>query len=235
MMFQAVKSGSLPDLTSSVSSLLALVLASACTLLSACEVPPKTTNDPPVQLASADPAPPPIPHGRVAEPRFIPPDINTAAKAVRAVATLPPIEDIWTNREIALHAALYREALTSIVADNTRHMLLQPALAEDLPALAVEAHEFYLRVLAELASLDRPIAWTTVESPAPGQAEFFPGTRELATRLSFEILERDDAAATVTANVSDATAHTGSSRQRVTATFDGKQWQTTRDGPRLIW
>lgn len=218
--------------------LTALVFAIAWVILlvAGCEMPPKNQRQPkPAATQPESTAPPQVRHGRVAKPRFIPPDVNTAEKAARAVVTLPAVEDILTRREIALHAALYLEALAGIVAENTRHVLLQPMLISELPALSIDEREFYLRVLATLADTDRPIAWTTVEQPAHEQAEFFPGTRELATRLSFEILEREDAAATVIAAVSDRTAHTGSSRQRIIATFDGRQWQTTRDGPRLIW
>lgn len=200
--------------------------------IAACEVPPKkpadTSPEPP---ARSQPAPPPP----VINRPDVPPDVHTADRAAEAVRKLQSIESLWTLREIRLHAALYREAYAGIVAETTRHLLLQPMPAAELPTLAVEDREFYLRVLAELAGLDEPVAWTTIEPPAPEQSEHFPGTREPATRLSFEILQRDDDAATVIANVMDTTAHVGSSRQRVTATFDGRDWQVTRNGPRLIW
>jgi hypothetical protein len=79
------------------------------------------------------------------------------------------------------------------------------------------------------------VAWTTIEPPGPEVSEYFPGTMDLATRLGFEIIRRDDQAATVIAEVSDTTAHTGSSRQRVTATFDGVNWSVKREAARIIW
>lgn len=175
----------------------------------------------------------PIRHGTVARPEVVPADVNTADKAARVVATLPSVEDPWTRREIRLHEALYREAFRGRVDDVDRPVLLQPMPASDLPELSIGEREFYLRVLAAMNDLPVPAAWTTVE-PAV-EAEFFPGSRNLATRLSFEVLQRNETEATVMAEVSDTTAHVGSSQQRVVATWDGLNWITEREGARLMW
>lgn len=215
-------------------SLLILVCASVMVLPS-CEMPAKkqqvARNDPPeIEQPTQD-----IRHGTISEPQNYFSDVNTAAKAAVAVVGHPAVDDPWTAREIALHAALYREALRGMVADNTKAVVLQPVRFDELPELSVDDREFYLRVLAAMIDVGIPVAWTTVEPPGQLEAEYFPGTRDLATRLAFEIIKRNDKTATVIAEVSDTTGHTGSSRQTVTATFDGLEWTTQRDGARLIW
>jgi len=196
---------------------------------------PQQTADEPSRADTEQPQQPPIRHGRVAKPDVVPADVNTASKAAQVVATLPTVENPWTRREIRLHEALYREAWLGRMDDASRPVLLQPMPADELPErLTTDDREFYLRVLAGLHELDVPgVAWTTVE-PAV-EAEFFPGSRTLATRLSFEILQRNEAEATVIAEVSDRTAHVGASQQRVRATWDGRAWQTERVGARVAW
>jgi hypothetical protein len=204
--------------------------------LASCQLPQHSEPAPQSQPSQKTaPTAAPAATQRSAEPRIDISEASTAAAASAIVASLPEVTDLRTRREIRLHAALYRLAIAGIVADNTRNVLLQPMPASDLPDQAISDREFYLRVLAALAPLDRPIAWTTVEPPSADAPEYFPGSSDLATRVSFEIITRDDDSATVLAAVADTTAHSGSSRQRVIATFDGRDWHTTRDGPRLIW
>jgi len=151
------------------------------------------------------------------------------------VAAIPPIDDPRTTREIQLHAALYRAAYQSNVGDFTRHFLLEPAPEDrDQPAITISQREFQVRILAELADLNHPIAWASEPNPARN-VDYFPGTRERATRLHIRIIRRIEDQATVQAEVSDWTADVGSSRQAVNATWDGQNWSIQRDRVRLVW
>jgi len=218
------------------------LVAASAVVVGGCQQPQESADRD--QPAAGHGEQPPIRQGTVARPDVVPADVNTAGKAAQVVATLPMFDDLWTKREIRLHQALYREALRDRVDDAARPVLLQPMPADELPErLTIDDREFYLRVLAGLHDLnsgvgDVPggipgVAWTTVE-PAV-EAEFFPGSRTLATRLSFEILERNESEATVIAEVRDRTAHVGASQQRVRATWDGRAWQTERVGARVVW
>ncbi|MHC5023206.1 MAG: hypothetical protein ACYTGG_04760, partial [Planctomycetota bacterium] len=129
---------------------------------------------------------------------------------------------------------LFTAAHEANVGDFTTHFLLSPP--GELPArLAIDHREFRLRLLAATATWGEPVAWTTPPNlPDPG-VEHFPATRELATRLTVRILERDAAADTVRAEIGDVTAHVGGSRQRVSATWDGEQWTLKIDPARIVW
>jgi hypothetical protein len=166
----------------------------------------------------------------------LPREFNDARSAAMLVATMPPLTDPQARMEIDLHAALYRAAHESNVGDFTRHFLLEPARDESSHELSMPDREFRLRVLAALASLNVPIAWAGPErqTSAPDQ-DFYPGTSDLATRLRIRIIQRIDEQATVLAEISDWTAHVGSSRQGVTATWDGAVWNLQRDPVRLFW
>src|SRR5262245_20280452 len=85
--------------------------------------------------------------------------VETAASAASIVATMPPLTSARAQQEITLQAALYRAAYEHNVGDFTRHFVLQPVDDTDPPNLGIEPGEFRLRVLAQLADLNVPIAW----------------------------------------------------------------------------
>jgi hypothetical protein len=169
------------------------------------------------------------------EPPPITPEIveNTTAQSA-AMLSLPSVADARIGQEILLHAALYRAAYQSNVGDFTSHFVLQPVDEADPIDLGVEPDEFRLRVLAELADLGAPIAWRS-ESWQEHPIDLFPGSHEVATRLQIKIIQRIEDQATVIGEVGDQTAGVGSSRQGVTATWDGKRWNIERDRVRLVW
>jgi hypothetical protein len=149
---------------------------------------------------------------------------------------MPPITDVRITMEIDLHAALYRAAYRSNVGDFTRHFLLEPARDETGYKVDLPEREFRLRVLAALNDLNVPIAWAgPMTATAVSEGETFPGTGDLATRLRIRIMRRIDEQAMVLGEVADLTPHVGSSRQGVTATWDGAAWSIERDPVRLFW
>lgn len=155
---------------------------------------------------------------------------NVASHAPSAVS----VADARIRREILLHAAMYRAAHESNVGDFTRHFLLESMVESDPPNLGIDPAEFRERVLAELRDLKVNIAWVPEPWRTPG-TDYFPGTNELATRLRISIAKRDENQATIVGEVSDWTASVGSSRQGITATWDGMRWQIERDRVRLVW
>lgn len=157
-----------------------------------------------------------------------------ARSAAMLVAALPEVEHPLTEREVELWASLYRAAYESNVGDFTKHFVLEPPPDDAVPALAIDRREFLLRVLAKIAVLDVPMTWTP-PGKTTGMVEYYPGTRESATRLRVWIIKRLDEQATVQAQVSDWTADVGSSRQAVTAVWDGQKWDIQRDRVRLVW
>lgn len=167
---------------------------------------------------------------------LLPADSNTARTAAMIVVTMPPVTDARQALEVDLHAALYRAAYESNVGDFTRHFLLEPADDRTGFQIIIPEREFRLRVLARLADLNTPMAWV---NPRFGRnsrdGNVFPGTNSLSTRLQITILGRDEAQASVTGEVGDWTSHVGSSRQGVTATWDGTRWDLKRDPIRLFW
>ncbi len=144
------------------------------------------------------------------------------------------LKDARIDQEVLLHAALYRAAYESNVGDFTRHFLLEPIAESDPPNLNVDPIEFRQRVLAELKDLKARIDWMP-QTWQSREMDYFPGTNELATRLGIKITKRDENQATVIGEVSDWTASVGSSRQGVTATWDGVKWNIERDRVRLVW
>lgn len=163
---------------------------------------------------------------------------NSARAAAMIVATWPPVDDPATRVEIDLQASLYRAAHRDNVGEITSHFLLEPLPESQMPPLAIPRRAFRLRVLAELADLGVPIAWTTIDTaPTPGSVSY-PGTRELATRLRVSIVSRDPDdpdGLTVVADLADFTGHVGASRQRIEATWTDGVWELDRIGARTVW
>lgn len=184
-----------------------------------------------VEPAGSSAAPPPA---ATNEPSpAAPQPLMTARAAAMRVAAMPALIDARERREVLLHAAMFRAAMDSNIAGYTTHFLLEPAPESSIAPMSIDLAEFRLRVLARL---DRPII-TAAWNPRPGdRSEWtFPGTRELVTRLSIRINERIDDQATVKGEISDTTHSIGSSRQGVTATWDGERWNVERDRVRIVW
>lgn len=184
-------------------------------------MPPDTTASP-APAPNAPPKPPTANEG------------TTAGSAAMLVAAMPSIADARIRQEVLLHAALYRAAYESNVGELTRHFLLEPVTEAEPPNLGVDPDEFRLRILAELVDLHVPIAWLPATWKTGGM-DFFPGTQDRATRLRIKINKRIDTQATIIGEVGDWTADVGSSRQGVTATWDGVRWNIQRDRVRLVW
>jgi hypothetical protein len=156
-------------------------------------------------------------------------EFMTARAAAILAPDLPPL-DAAAALEVRLHAALYTAAYETNAGDFTRHFLLMPPQgAGPVP------RAFAIGVLAELDRLGVPVGWLPAR-PAPGDdPDAFPGTRHLATRLGFRILERSADGGTVTAEVRDETPHVGSSRQVVVARRQGSGWTVERGPVRLVY
>ena len=157
-----------------------------------------------------------------------------ARSAAMLVSAMPDINDPSTEREVNLWSSLYRTAYQSNVGDFTKHYVLEQPPDDAVPALAIDKREFLLRVLAGLVNLNIPVTWAPPGRGA-GMTEYYPGTRDRATRLKVRIIRRVEDQATVQAEVSDWTADVGSSRQAVTAVWDGEKWDIQRDRVRLVW
>ena len=160
--------------------------------------------------------------------------VETAASAASIVATMPALGSVRAQQEVALQSALYRAAYENNVGDFTKHFVLQPVDDTDPPNLGIEPGEFRLRVLAQLADLNVPIAWLP-QTWRSGGVDRFPGTDQRATRLRIKIIQRNENQATVAGEVSDVTADVGASRQGVIATWDGSKWNIERERVRLVW
>ena len=199
-----------------------LAVVVALLTLAGCQSP-KPAPEPEVTVAS--PAKP------VGSSTVIGEDARSAAMLVSA---MPEINDPLTEREVELWSALYRAAYQSNVGDFTKHYLLEQPADGSVPALAIDRREFLLRVLAGLVNLNIPVTWAP-PGRSNGTTEYYPGTRDRATRLRVRIIKRIDEQATVQAEVSDWTADVGSSRQAVTAVWDGQKWDIQRDRVRLVW
>lgn len=145
-----------------------------------------------------------------------------------------PSDAARAQREVLLHASLYRAAYESNVGQFTKHFLLEPVVESDPPAIAIDPAEFKRRVLDALSDLNLPMAWVADTWRTAG-VDYFPGTQERATRLRIKIFDRDENQATVQGEVGDTTEDVGSARQKVTATWDGRQWAIERDRVRLVW
>lgn len=143
------------------------------------------------------------------------------------------VGELRISQEVLLHAALYRAAFAARVGE-ARHVILEPVSEQHPPNLGVDPSEFRSGVLVELRDLGMTVAWapSTWRTQA---ADVFPGTDEPATRLTAAIISRDEDQATVTAEIGDRTAGSLSSRQRVTATWDGARWRVERGRARVIW
>src|SRR5690606_22235359 len=112
---------------------------------------------------------------------------------------MPPIADPHLRQELLLHVALYAAAYESRIDRHARYVMIEPATEINPPSLAVSKREFRLRLLAELASWDVPVAFAPAAEGSGPEAGFFPGTREPATRLRIAILQRIEDQATVIA------------------------------------
>jgi len=201
----------------------------AMCLLGGCHGGPKGSGSPMPPETMNSPAPAPGQSTVAAAD-----EAATANSAAMVVATMPSIADARIRQEILLHAALYRAAYETNVGDFTRHFVLEPVVEAEPPNLGVDPNEFRLRVLAELVDLHVPIAWLPATWKTGGM-DFFPGTQDRATRLRIKITKRVEPQATILGEVGDWTAEVGSSRQGVTATWDGIRWNIQRDRVRLVW
>jgi hypothetical protein len=209
-------------------------------LLAGCvAVLPLSCREPEPVATDPTPGPPlPVPEWlaplRPPDPVRLPASQDTAREAAMTLAAMPPVDDEWTRREVALWAALFAAAHESNVGDGTRHCLI--TLPDEMPPrLAIDEREFRLRVLAATAGWGVPVAWSEATDEPSSAVEHFPGTREVATRLLVRIVERDPGGDRVKADLSDMTAGIGGSRQRVTATWDGSHWSLERDAARIVW
>ena len=149
------------------------------------------------------------------------------------IQTSQPIGVLRVSQEVLLHATLYRAAFDARVGDAA-HFILEPISEDFPPDLGVEPAEFRSRVLEQLTDVQPPVAW----APSTWRthvADVFPGTNERATRLTARIISRDDDQATVTAEIGDRTADSRSSRQTVTATWDGVDWRIERGRATVVW
>ena len=158
---------------------------------------------------------------------------------ISATPPLPSYGEMPSNaaraeREVLLHASLYRAAYESNVGEFTKHFLLEPVVESDPPSIPIDPAEFKARVLAALSDLNVPIAWVADTWRTAG-VDYFPGTRERATRLRIKIFDRNENQATVQGEVGDTTEDVGSARQKVVATWDGRRWEIERDRVRLVW
>jgi hypothetical protein len=145
----------------------------------------------------------------------------------------PAITDLRAQQEILLHASLYRAAFLARVGD-AHHFILEPVSEAFPPNLGVDPADFRSRVLEQLADVQSPVAWAP-STWRTQMTDVFPGTNERATRLTARIISRDEDQATVTAEIGDHTLDSLSSRQTVSATWDGKQWQMERGRARVVW
>jgi hypothetical protein len=160
---------------------------------------------------------------------------STSTETADGLVYSPTTSRGMIRQEVLLHAALYRAAYETNVGDFTRHFLLEPVHESNPPHLGVDAAEFKQQVLAELSKhISDPVAWVEDTWRTP-DIDFFPGTEDRATRLRIRIFSRDETFATITGEVGDWTADVASSRQAVTATWDGLGWTIKRDRVRLVW
>lgn len=223
-----------------LTSWLVLVVVSL-SFLAGCQTTPSVGSDPDEPSEEsieehpptdrADTSPMPTPHVRVG--------VMTATAAAEQIRSLPPLDET-AKREIALYRTLYQAAWETNVGGHRGHYLLDPPA--DPPGLwapgefdlALEAFQLY--VIAGFAEFQARFAWTPAWAAERwSEPAYFPGTNRLATRLKVRILDRDDEGGTVRAEISDGTAHTGGSRQRLTARWRDGQWEVERDRVRVVW
>ncbi len=138
------------------------------------------------------------------------------------------------KQEVMLHAAMYRAAFQYRVNKDALYFVLEPVQEENAPDLGVDPANFRRQVLERLSELGAPFAWVSSTWRTTG-ADFFPSTNHKATRLRIKIVHRDQEQATVKGEVSDVTRDEPSSRQAVTATWDGQNWIIERDRAQVVW
>jgi hypothetical protein len=195
-----------------------------------CEAPPAKQSSPTAPPWTLTTSPIPGPGAD------LPAELNSARAAAMAVVTMPPVSNAWTRREIRLHAALYKAAYHTRLADAAERFLLDEAEAAEIDLLPITLREFRLRVLSASAGLGFPVAWARWEfDPASSSYEPFPHSREPTTHLGFRVIERIDDQATIIAEVSAHTPGRRSARQRVTCIWDGVDWTITPRGLRMVW
>jgi hypothetical protein len=163
----------------------------------------------------------------------LPEELNSPRAAAMMAATLPPLQ-APARQEVELHAALYRAAREQDLAGTDR-FILEPAHVPGLERLRLTWRELQIRVLASMIADGRSVAWSEAgragnhDSPGTGPAQ------RPATLLRIEIRARDPELATVRAVIGAETIGVGSSRQAVTAIWDGAAWQVRRTGALLVW
>lgn len=169
----------------------------------------------------------------------VPSSMITASSAADRIANQPALDDA-NDREIKLFTALYRAAWASNVGGDRGHFLLDPpgnSVEEQHTAeLGLDQQTFRMHVIAGLATLGPHFAWTPPHAPTRWtEPAYFPGAGQLATRLMVTMLDRDPNGHVVRAEIADGTAHTGGSKQRVTARWRNGHWEIQRDRARMIW
>ncbi len=195
-----------------------------------CEAPPARQSSPTAPPWTLTTSPIPGPGAD------LPAELNSARAAAMAVVTMPAVSDARTRREIRLHAALYKAAYHTRLADAAERFLLDEADAAPIDLLPITLREFRLRVLSAMAGLGFPAAWARWESDPTGRSyEPFPHSREPVTHLGFRVIERIEGQATIIAEVSAHTPSRRSARQRVTCIWDGVDWTATPRGLRMVW
>ena len=174
----------------------------------------------PVSLAPVDP-----------HPDAVPSNLNSPRSAAQELATRGGSIDKSAEREIELHAALYRAAMS---ADGARHpaYLLVASADDRRQAKSLTPRELRLRVLASMQDLSIFVAWDSLQhawrldARAPGGA---------AARAWFEVIREDDALATIEADVCVESVGAGTRKYRVEAVYDGLRWNVRDLGARTTW
>lgn len=161
----------------------------------------------------------------------VPAHLNSPRAAAQELAIRGAAIDRKQTRDVRLCAALFRAAINADQASHSGYLLVA---GEDAAAFAgdMSPREFRLRVLAAMTGLTMPVAWDSpnlawmLDERAPGGP---------AAHAWFEIVSRDDAMATVQADVCVESAKRGTRKYRVEAIYDGRAW-TIRDlGARTVW
>lgn len=159
----------------------------------------------------------------------LPAELNEPQRAAMVVATMGRPVEVWAESEIQLQAALFEAAWARRTDSANREAVLTAVQGVRRPA-GEAARETQLRVLA---AMER---WAEEQNVQVRWAEGAAGTGE--RRLRAEIVGRDEAQATVWAEVGeDWSRDTGRSswRIRVEAVWDGAAWRVRDDGLRMQW
>jgi hypothetical protein len=130
------------------------------------------------------------------------------------------------NREVLLHASLYRTVIQNTVGPAA-NFELEPGTDRTPPTIDVPADRFREQVLQALADLDKPVRWRTVDWRARQEVG--------VTYVGFTIALREEQQATVRGEISETTPGSQSSRQGFTAIWDGAKWRLELGPFRTVW